>query len=93
LEPSGLCNVPELIFFPLPQQLQPGPWPMRLGLSALRSFVACAPFKELLMKDRFGAVNITRGAGVAQSGQSYGLSKNSMDTSSEKGPQLSQRYS
>ena len=47
----------------------------------------------LLMKDRFGAVNITRGAGAAHSGQSYGLSKSSMDTSLEKGPQLSQRYS
>ncbi len=85
---------PNRFFFPPPpQQPHPGPWPVRLGLSALRSLVSCAPLIALLIEARPGAVSITRGAGVAHLGQLQGLSKSTIGAISVKVPQLAQLYS
>jgi hypothetical protein len=89
-EPFGRVSVAPLAFFG-PQQAQLGPCDeARLGLSADRSFTACALTWPRSRAARRGGVIRTRGAGAPQCGQGHGSAKAAMGRSASKVPWLSQ---
>jgi hypothetical protein len=98
--------VPPLPFltrrFDIPeQQEQPAPWPdpdapdveSERGALALRSFVAWAARVLAESVEQCGAVRITRGAIVAQSGHSNGSALSAIGRICVNEPQRSHRYS
>lgn len=80
------------------QHAHPAPWALFsddsvAGALALRSFVAWARRDCAVMLRQTGAVSMTRGAFVPQSGQSDGNSYSDIDRSLVNGPQFSHIYS
>jgi hypothetical protein len=73
---------------PPPQQEQPGPWLLRLGLSALRSLVSCALRVSAETVPSRGVASKMRFELAWQTGQVWGLLKSEIRAKASNGPQL-----